>query len=113
MAPARAGGVTGTPADLADAYLAARAAVAGRLDRGEITRERARRDLDEAAAETNTKAQARHREATATPAAAPSTAASALVPPLDAHPLPPPIPVRPGAPRMASSAAANSSAWAL
>jgi hypothetical protein len=98
---------SGTPADLADAYLATRTEVAGRLDRGEITRERAERELAAAAAETNERAaaQARRRHG-ATPdpgiipgAAAPGVVASALRPPSGAHPLPPPVPVRPGAPQ--------------
>jgi hypothetical protein len=79
----------GTPPDLAETYLAARAEVAARLDRGEITREQADLALAKAGAETNGQAQARRRAAT------PGVVASVLRP--DAPHLPPPVPIPPGA----------------
>lgn len=87
---------SGMSAGLVDAYLARRTDVAGRLDRGEITRERAQHDLDAAADQANAAERAQRRETAPAPAADPGTVASALAP--DPHPLPPPVPVRPSAP---------------
>ena len=90
---------SGTPADLADSYLARRAEVAGRLDRGQITREQAEHELAAAAAETNERTQARRRgSATASHVVVPGVVTSALRLPPDARPLPPPVPIQPGVP---------------
>ncbi len=93
---------SGTPADLADAYLATRADVAGRLDRGEITREQAEHELAKVAAETNEQTQVRHRGGVTAPGVVgvvvPGVVTSALRLPPDARPLPPPVPIQPGVP---------------
>lgn len=78
---------SGTPSDLADAYLATRANTASRLDRGEITREQAGRAIARAGTEVNEQVLARR--------GAPGTIV-ASVPGSPVQHLPPPVPIQPG-----------------